>query len=280
MEAKFVVRHYDYSQKEGGRRLLAHEENFSNIDSFFTYISDQIKYFRYSTIRLHHYRERVMVEPGKINIFYGSREDVRMMGDNSNLRTEPGCSKEHCYCILQTPSNNTPEENLTFEKFEERLFNRFPKETNTGNVSSSVIPEQNKEFTDGEKPDLLGKKQRDKVVREGLLIKLQAYIDRIEGYNEDYAFGFWFFPKSRAINRHINYEVAKWLRDQLNQGADIGTTFNDASLVTIREKITTDNKFHLLPDYVKRDINSSDLKEVIEDAQDYIEQAHNKPSNK
>ncbi|SEG40503.1 small GTP-binding protein domain-containing protein [Legionella quinlivanii DSM 21216] len=97
--------------------------------------------------------------------------------------------------------------------------------------------------------------------------RLEAYISRIESYNNgnriNFETGFWFFSKSRAANREANYLLAKKMLEQLNQGYTLKSLYNPDILIEERNRIISENHIFERDGYVKRDINSSQLNEVI-----------------
>lgn len=102
---------------------------------------------------------------------------------------------------------------------------------------------------------------------------LDAYINRIESYRGagsdiDYSHGFLFFSKSRAINRKINYLLAKELRQELVDEKDISQVFHD--LEERRKTIMVREGLDRMADYVDRGMNSSDLTAVIKLAEQII----------
>lgn len=110
----------------------------------------------------------------------------------------------------------------------------------------------------------------EEVKRKELTARLQQYIDRVETPTIptgeiDYAYGFWFFKNSRALNRRINSLVAKQLLTKLSTSRDeIGIIFKDTALQ--RYKIVMENSFHTKDSYYKTGINSVELNSIIEDA--------------
>lgn len=108
--------------------------------------------------------------------------------------------------------------------------------------------------------------QSETVSLEKLHNSLDAYIKKIESYKGagsdiNYKYGFWFFSESRAINRKINYLLAKELQTELSTQPDIKQVFNN-----IEEKrlaITKRHGLDSMADYKARGINSRDLKAII-----------------
>jgi len=113
--------------------------------------------------------------------------------------------------------------------------------------------------------------QQERVVSTELIASLERYVNRIEGYHGHYGQDFCFFPASRAINREANYYLAKWLLDTIkNTDSDIAHLFSDASLKEQRLKLINQHQLNLRPDYVARGINSTELNEVIFQAQEHF----------
>lgn len=108
---------------------------------------------------------------------------------------------------------------------------------------------------------------------------LEKYISRIEEYKGNYAHGFWFFaaPTSRAINRQANYELAKWLRDELRGGAVIAQAFSDVEKQ--RTALIKAKGLDKLPGYVERGIHSRQLNDVIDKVRGYLEKAEKAVEN-
>jgi hypothetical protein len=114
------------------------------------------------------------------------------------------------------------------------------------------------------------KPETDKVYdkqKEQIKEKLSKYRTRIEKNKNakeepDYAHGFWFYEKSRAINRKINYLIAGKLLEFLNSNPGNFSTFEQ--IVKLRmdivEQLTEEEKKH----YVDRGINSAELNEIID----------------
>lgn len=137
----------------------------------------------------------------------------------------------------------------------------------TGNVQQPSPSSETNPLS--EKPVVTLSKEAQELVND-----LQKYITTIEGYKENYAYGFWFAPSSRAINRQANYELAKWLRNQLQGGATIDDTFSDVE--SQRTTLLQTKGLDKLPDYVARGINSKELNNVIEKAHGYLKPAEEK----
>lgn len=105
------------------------------------------------------------------------------------------------------------------------------------------------------------------------LIKLlDNYIAKIDSYrlndNIDYKHGFWFFSVPRGINRKANYRLAKELRAELQEGKDISCIFDDKAIETNKENFLKDKN---LPIFWSKNINSSGLKEIINQAKIFIQ---------
>ncbi len=69
---------------------------------------------------------------------------------------------------------------------------------------------------------------------------LKTYIAKIESYQNDYKHGFWFFAESRAINRRINYELAKKMLEDLYRSIETKQVFyiaDDNKVKSEREKV-------------------------------------------
>jgi hypothetical protein len=93
--------------------------------------------------------------------------------------------------------------------------------------------------------------------------KLNAYIARIDSY-QDFSHGFWFFKKSRAINREANYKLAKRLHHLLHTENN-GLLVNQQRFFQERTAIVKkmgDNDQKKKVNYVERGINGG-LKEIL-----------------
>lgn len=101
--------------------------------------------------------------------------------------------------------------------------------------------------------------------KQELIQKLQSYIDRINTYHDNFSHGFWFLKKSRALNRQINYELAKELVEQLKTQS-VGYVF--ANYEITRQDIIKKKKFDKNPDFVDRGINSEELNEVLDEGKE------------
>jgi len=114
----------------------------------------------------------------------------------------------------------------------------------------------------------------DALFRQQLITQLNKYTTRIESYKGDYAHGFWFFAQSRAVNRELNYRLAKRLIARLRNTEDsIEDIFNnqheDLEQIrrtgigdTAKTNQTTPNAI----EQMLRGINSSELNDVIKKA--------------
>lgn len=107
--------------------------------------------------------------------------------------------------------------------------------------------------------------------RYNLVHQLEHYIARIDGYKKKntqnpFMEGFWFYKKSRANNREINYLLAKQLRQKLlEKDEQISDIFS--SIAEKRAQIILDNGIQERSGYVERTINSVELKRIITEAQ-------------
>jgi len=104
-------------------------------------------------------------------------------------------------------------------------------------------------------------------------VKLKKYIDRINGYKSNpnkinYAQGFLFFKKSRAINRKANHLLAIELYKKLSENASVYSTFNNVD--DLRRKIIRNNQLSVKINYVERGNNSRELCQIIHEANSYI----------
>lgn len=112
----------------------------------------------------------------------------------------------------------------------------------------------------------------EETFRQSIIEKLEAYVTRIESYQGNYAQGFWFFPESRAINRELNYKLAKQLLNTLKEGNE-----NIASVFTnleAKKNAFADDK--ALPWYGVTGIHSVQLKEIIEAVENMKDQTARK----
>lgn len=106
-----------------------------------------------------------------------------------------------------------------------------------------------------------------------LIQDLEKYIARIEKHKTattgaagpDFSYGFWFFKKSRAINRQVNYLLAQNLLHDLRCNKSTQETF--ANINAKRVEVIRTHSFWDRPDYVSRGMNSSELQEIINSAQ-------------
>src|SRR3990167_5480242 len=105
-----------------------------------------------------------------------------------------------------------------------------------------------------------------------IIQQLQKYIDRIDGYTNNgsdktgYAHGFYFFAKSRALNREINYLQAKQLITLVERAeklSDVHSFFAKNILAAARNGIVKHGEFDVNKDYKERGNNSSELNQVI-----------------
>ncbi len=103
-----------------------------------------------------------------------------------------------------------------------------------------------------------------------LILELTKYIDRVESHKQskdggvDFAYGFWFFPRSRAVNRHINYLLASKLREELMAGLSINDVFSDVEekRKKLLDKLTAEER----ADYAERGIKSEELNSIFKKA--------------
>lgn len=114
-----------------------------------------------------------------------------------------------------------------------------------------------------------------------LIAQLEKYTARIEGYEDGYTHGFWVFRESRGVNRHVNYDLAKELIDDLKKGIDINITFSNDNIAARRQKLVDNLKSEERSNYEDRGgINSTELNSIIETARDYNnKQEDNRPEN-
>lgn len=99
---------------------------------------------------------------------------------------------------------------------------------------------------------------------------LNKYIQRIDAYTQtkdQFAFGFWFFSKSRSQNRQVNYQLAKRLLDKANDPASIASVFSLEHVNTLRKEIALELGFTPEKGYADHGNNSAELKAVLRLAQ-------------
>ncbi len=98
---------------------------------------------------------------------------------------------------------------------------------------------------------------------------LEKYIERIESHKNasnsfDFEYGFYFFKKSRAINREINYLLAKKLLNDLLSSKSSVEVFKDVE--NKRKELINGKGLQNNKDYVDRGMNSKELNEIISNA--------------
>ena len=114
---------------------------------------------------------------------------------------------------------------------------------------------------------------------------LTDYIKRIRGEASDdeqidFTRGLWHHKESRAVNRKLNYLLAKQLLQELNNGHSIASTFENIEqkrneLLAKNSLIAHDRNYierkgHFF--YHQTGVNSQQLNTIIDQAQTYIEQ--------
>lgn len=114
--------------------------------------------------------------------------------------------------------------------------------------------------------------------KKAVLDKLKIYVKRVESHHKtgskeiDFAHGFWFLQRSRALNREANYRLAKELINKISS-ADSCEAFSQVvrSIPEIRlgilENENSDYVIRKQSDFVERGINSKELNDVILEAQ-------------
>lgn len=107
-------------------------------------------------------------------------------------------------------------------------------------------------------------------IKKTLTKKLDAYIKRVEQNKNangttNFSAGFWFFAESRALNRQANYLLAKDIRSSLEK-ADIDI-FNKT--LSRRGELIKENNIDKYDVYVERDINSSELNDIITEGKSF-----------
>lgn len=114
--------------------------------------------------------------------------------------------------------------------------------------------------------------------KKAVLDKLKIYVERVESHHKtgskeiDFAHGFWFLQRSRALNREANYRLAKELINKISS-ADSCEAFSKVvgDIPEIRRGIlANENSAYVIrkqSDFVERGINSKELNDVILEAQ-------------
>ncbi len=120
-------------------------------------------------------------------------------------------------------------------------------------------------------------------VKKQLIIRLKAYVTRIESHTIatpdtnstkiNFAYNFSiFYRKSRALNREINYLLAKEIIKRLEKNS-ISEAFSDVN--KIRDEIIDKNNFLKNKDFVSRGINSDELNAIIDDGENVVKNSPN-----
>ena len=106
-------------------------------------------------------------------------------------------------------------------------------------------------------------------IKENLLKRLDAYIERVDSYNKNYNKGFWItLFGTRGLNRQANYLLAKSLKDALldiDSLKDAQNLFEGGAITTRRDELSASIFGQLrIGDH---GINSKELKNIIAYAQ-------------
>ena len=99
-------------------------------------------------------------------------------------------------------------------------------------------------------------------------VSLQQYIERIESHktttgNIDFQYGFYFFNRSRAVNRQANYLLAKSLFHKFEQANVQNPHGMFNNILEHRQAIIRAHGLDKDPNYVERGLNSAELKKII-----------------
>lgn len=106
--------------------------------------------------------------------------------------------------------------------------------------------------------------------RQSLVDALETYIKRIESHHRpmsndiNFRYGFWFYANSRAANRKANYLLAKSLLNDLYHRFDCSIEEIFSQIREHRADIIETEKINEMQGYVSRDINSHELKAIID----------------
>ncbi|MGQ3891842.1 hypothetical protein [Legionella sp. CNM-4043-24] len=100
---------------------------------------------------------------------------------------------------------------------------------------------------------------------------LQSYINRIATHKKhgqpdriNFAHGFIFFSKSRAINREINYRLAQRLLHRLEYQT-IAQVFS-GNMEAVRQEIIHENRMQARSHYLQSNLSHSELNNIVKSA--------------
>ncbi|MGQ3892233.1 hypothetical protein [Legionella sp. CNM-4043-24] len=120
-------------------------------------------------------------------------------------------------------------------------------------------------------PAVLPVQSREELEKNHYRRLLGNYINRVAGHKKtgqpgtiDFAHGFMFFSKSRAINREINFRLAQRLLSRLDHQT-VAQVFA-GNLDAVRQEIIHENHIHERSHYSQSDITHSELNTIVQRA--------------
>lgn len=166
------------------------------------------------------------------------------------------------------------QENSLFKNSVQRFaYDMFNNALKSNDFSMTIAGDISMALSIKNKPVATSIKSRNEPIE--IKNKLEKYIGRINSYtrrshpnNIDYAHGFLFFKKSRALNRRVNHLLAIELHQKLTKNNAIYSTFHNVD--NLRNNIILNNRLSVKKNYVERGNNSRELCQIIHEANDYM----------